>query len=95
MFLSLEYLLGIYRKSGILELGGEERAKGMVSGNRQLQDAGQGMEEKLPRPHKVTWVEESGCFGVKTSLAEGPDHVVPWTEEKIKEEPVKLGGKVK
>lgn len=54
MFLSLEYLLGIYRKSGILELGGEERAKGMVSGNRQLQDAGQGMEEKLPRPHKVT-----------------------------------------
>lgn len=54
MFLSLEYLLGIYRKSGILELGGEERAKGMVSRNRQFQDAGQRMEEKLPRPHKVT-----------------------------------------
>lgn len=30
LFLSLELLLGIYRKSGIMELGGEERAKGTV-----------------------------------------------------------------
>lgn len=84
LFLSLELLLGIYRKSGIMELGGEERAKGMVIEQMIL---GCRMRDE----EKVTWVEESGCSGMKTSLVEGQGHGNSW---KIEEETLKRSGKV-